>query len=108
MGVFKKLGEEIADLSQLRVQTFTGNITALIDTTSGTIIEWQKLLDDAKSTGKVSLAADTKVNFDGDTELFIATDASANLVKAHNDAVAAAQQVRQGLLETFKDVLNIG
>ena len=34
MSVFKKLSEGIADLSELNVQTFSGNITSVVDDTS--------------------------------------------------------------------------
>ena len=107
---FKELAAGIADLSQLQVQTYTGNITAHITDGGGggSIINWQDLLTtSASEDGDVSLVAATKVNFDGDTELFIASNAPSNLVSAHNDAVTAAQQLRQGLVEAFADVLGI-
>ena len=107
---FNELAEGIADLSQLQVQTYTGNIVAHIKDGEGgaSIINWQELLTtSAKEDGDVSLVAATKVNLDGDTELFIAANAPTNLLEAHNDAVAAAQQLRQGLVEAFADVLGI-
>ncbi len=107
---FKELAEGIADLSQLQVQTYTGTINAHItdDGGGGSIINWKDLLtNSASESGDVSLVAATKVNIDGDTDLFIASNAPTNLVTAHNDAVAAAQQLRQGLLEAFADVLGI-
>ena len=108
---FKQLKAGIADLSQLQVQTYTGSITAHINSAAGddgNIINWQDLLKTAATEGgDVSLVAATKVSFDGDTELFIASEAPASLVTAHNNAVAAAQQVRQGLVEAFSDLLGI-
>lgn len=110
MGVFKKLGEGIADLSQLQVQTFTGEIKSTIQATdSGNVLDWQKLIEEAKSdtAGSISLAAATNVKFDGDSDQFIADSASDRTLQAHSDAVDAARQVRQGLVETFQDLLGI-
>ena len=65
---FKELAAGIADLSQLQVQTYTGNITAHIadGDGGGSIINWQeRLTTSATENGDVSLVAATKVNFDG-------------------------------------------
>ncbi len=105
--VFKKLGEGIADLSQLHVQTFTGSLSAVVDPDSGSLIAWDQLIDEAKNAGTVTLVAATRVNFDGDTALFIAEDAPTSLLAIHQEAVLAAQDVRQGLAEAFRGALGI-
>lgn len=108
MGVFKKLGEGIADLSELNVQTFTGDLTAVIDKpTSGNMIDWTKLLKEAKTTGKVKLVASARIKFDGDSDTYFAEDISSDILDAHLVAVEAGQKVREGLLNIFKDILNI-
>ena len=105
--VFKKLGEGIADVSELHVQTFTGSLTAVVDTDQGSLIAWDTVLDAARNQGEVTLVAATKVNFDGDTILFVATDASPTMLAVHQEAVLAAQEVRQGLVEAFRGVLGL-
>ena len=108
MGVFKKLGEGIADLSELNVQTFSGDLTSVIDkSASGSVIDWTKLLKDAKTTGKVKLVASAKIKFDGDSDTFFAEDISPDMLDAHLVAIEAGQKVREGLLSMFKDILNI-
>lgn len=108
MGVFKKLGEGIADLSELNVQTFSGDITSVIDKTNGgSVIDWTKLLKDARTSGKVRLVASAKIKFDGDSDTFFAEDIAPDMLDAHLVAVEAGQKVREGLLSMFKDILNI-
>ena len=109
MGVFKALGEGIADLSELNVQTFTGNITSVVDNTaSGNVLDWAKLIKDAsKATGSVKLVACAKIKFDGDSDMFFAEDIPTEVLEAHVAAVEAGQKVREGLLAMFKGVLGI-
>lgn len=109
MSVFKKLGEGIADLSELNVQTFSGDITSVIDkSTGGNVIDWTKLLKDAKTSGKVRLIASAKIKFDGDSDTYFAEDIPPEMLEAHLTAVEAGQNVREGLIAMFKDVLGIG
>jgi hypothetical protein len=109
MGVFKKLGEGIADLSELNVQTFTGDITSVINQgASGSVIDWTKLLKNARTTGKVKLVASAKIKFDGDSDTYFAEDIPSTMLNAHLTAVEAGQNVREGLIEMFKDLLGIG
>jgi len=108
MGVFKKLGDGIADLSELNVQTFCGDLTSVIDkSTSGSVIDWTKLLKDAKTTGKVKLVASAKIKFDGDSDSYFAEDIPPDMLDAHLVAIEAGQKVREGLLSMFKELLNI-
>jgi len=108
MGVFKKLGEGIADLSELNVQTFTGDLTSVIDKPdTDSVIDWTKLLKEAKTTGKVKLVASAKIKFDGDSDTFFAEDIPSDMLEAHLVAVEAGQKVREGLLNMFKELLNI-
>lgn len=109
MSVFKKLGEGIADLSELNVQTFTGSITSVIDDTAeGSVIDWQKLMAQAKTSGAVKLAASTKVKFDGDADAYFASDITPELMEAHLQAVEAGQSIREGLVDMFRDIIGIG
>ena len=106
--VFKKLGEGIADLAELNVQTFSGDVTSVIDQSqSGSVIDWTKLLKDAKSSVKIKLMASSKIKFDGDSDAFFAEDISADMLKAHMTAIEGGQKVREGLITMFKGVLGI-
>lgn len=108
MGVFRKLGEGIADLSELNVQTFSGDLTAVIDKSSGgSVIDWTKLLKGAKTSGKVKLVASARIKFDGDSDTYFAEDIPSDMLDAHLVAVEAGQKVREGLINMFKDILNI-
>jgi len=109
MSVFKKLGEGIADLSELNVQTFSGSITSVIDDTSeGNVIDWEKLMAQAKTSGAVKLVASTKIKFDGDSDAYFANDITPEMLEAHLQAIEAGQNVREGLITMFKDALGIG
>jgi len=110
MGVFKKLGEGIADLSELQVQTMTGELsTAIKSEDAKRVLDWQKLIKAAKTKteGSVRLVAATNVKIDGDTDLFVAESAPDRLLRAHAEAVEAAGEVRAGLIAIFKDLVDI-
>ncbi len=108
MSVFKELSSGIADLSELNVQTFTGSLESVVnESAGGSVIDWPKLMAQAKTTGKVRLVASTRLKFDGDSDVFFEQDIEQHLADAHLTAVEAGQQVRQGLLAMFRDILNI-
>jgi hypothetical protein len=107
MSAIKKLAEEIVDLAEMRVQTFTGNLTAIIDAEGGDIADWGALLDKAKSKGEVRLAMDTAMKIDGDTNLFIADGLADDIKDAHLDAVEGAREYRAGMIDAFADLLGI-
>lgn len=116
MGVFKKLGEGIADLTSLEVVTLTGTVQVKINDArnengekSGSIIDWTTLIEQANDTsGNVSLVAATKVEFDGDTQQFAADGASQTLLDTHQQAVENAKDVREGLVSMFRSLLGLG
>lgn len=106
--VFKKLEDGIADLTELNVQTFSGDLASVVDgSNSGSVIDWTKLLKDAKTSGKVKLKASTKIKFDGDSDAFFADDISGDMLKAHMTAIESGQKVREGLIAMFKGALGL-
>ncbi|MHC4519725.1 MAG: hypothetical protein ACYTAS_14140 [Planctomycetota bacterium] len=108
MSVFKKLKDGIADLSELSVNTFTGDLKAHIDDASGSsIIKWDELLKSAKTEGDISLVAAARYKFDGDSDSFYMRNAPADLLAAHKQAVEAGQKVREGLINMFGDLIGI-
>ena len=110
MGVFAKLGEGIADLSELQVQTITGELVTTIKSDKpGMVLDWQKLIKAAKtqSEGAIKLAAATNVKFDGDIDQFFSDSATERTLKAHADAVESGRKIREGLIAMFKGALNL-
>lgn len=98
MGFIKKITEALdnADLLQLNVKTFTGNLT-------GTVIDdgstWEETIDNAKKNGTLNLVASTTGRIDGDIDQFIATGASEDLVTAHKEATESARKSRQAIVD---------
>ena len=92
MSVFKRLKNASVDLTTLSVKTFTGSIQAAVNTETGegvNIIDWDAMLKNAASeSATVRVVAITEVQIGGDAHLFVADDASAELVEIHNHQVA--------------------
>ena len=130
MNIFKKLGEQIADLAELNVQTFTGNIeTVLADPVKdpaeapkkeeegkiekakkGSVINWIDLVNhvkEKKTEGTIQLVASTQIQFDGDANMYFAEKIDPELLKAHMAAIESGQKVRQGLVDTFKSAIGL-
>lgn len=107
-GIFKKIENAVADVSTLNVQTFTGDFTVLVEGARGkSIEELDKIIADATKNGTLSLAMSTRVELDGDTLHFIGNSASETAVRAHHEAVKAAQEYRSALLQAFGDLIGI-
>ena len=112
--ILARVKDGIADLTELEVHTVTGVIEKKFLTTPGgagndkgaSILNWEELIKEAvETTGTVRLAAATSVKFDGDTNLFIGAEVPESILNAHAKAVEAAQEVRRGLIEVFKESL---
>ena len=111
----KSLKGAIGDLTSLEVQTFTGTLESLVDNvtgdkpaTGGSVIDWKKVVASArtKTKGKVRLAMATKVNFDGDTSLYIGEEEIPSyILQAHEKAVENGRQVRKDIIEFMGDTL---
>ncbi|MDA0790661.1 MAG: hypothetical protein O2780_14535 [Proteobacteria bacterium] len=94
------------DLSELRVQTVTGDVSAVIK--SKNFDDLEKLLTpgtEANAVASLQLVLDTTIKFDGDSLNFISTAASPELIEIHKEAVAAGLKQRQGFIEMFKDIV---
>ncbi len=108
MSVFKKLGEGIADLAELNVQTFTGTLTTQISQDGGNLINWVELLAEAKKTGgEVTLVASSRIKLDGDCDMYFDKNVDEKLLQTHIAAVDAGQKIRLGIMDAFKDVLGL-
>ena len=102
----KTVNNAVKDLTSLHVQTFTGEIGIDIGDQKG-FAEIRKAIEDAKTAGDLTVVADSLIQFDGDSYNFIAADAPATILKAHESAVLAGLKSRQALLELGKDALGL-
>jgi hypothetical protein len=100
-----KLELLVEDLAELQVVTLQGELTTVVSKDEGSLIDWTELLKNAKTGGQVKLVAATHIKIDGDTQLFVATNAPESLKKAHLEATVAAQEYRSGLVKAFADML---
>ena len=100
-----KLKTAVGDLASIEVQTYVGPIDVFIkekkDSTS-----FEDTLKKAKQSGNIKLSLVTKTNFDGDGIVLVPDSAPADYIqKAHDSALKAGNDVRQGLIELFSDVI---
>ena len=99
----EKIGDFIKDISQLNVRTYGGDLTSNV--TAGSPVDWDKMLEDAKTTGAISLKLSTDIMIDGDCNHFIADDATEKHQKAHDAALAAGKETRAGIYELIKGIV---
>jgi hypothetical protein len=112
MSIFSELKDTIVamakDLSVLEVNTFTGDLEAIIEAQAEddrtTLLDWDKLQEEAMKKGKITLAASTKVFIDGDQNQYLATDLPADIYTVHQAAVESGLKVRQGFVRLVKDI----
>ena len=105
-GALQGLGNIAGDLSSLEVQTYVGDIQVLINTESGTV-NFQELLAKAKASDQITLQLVTKLNFDGDgINLVPENPPGGHIQKAHDSALQAGKEVREGIMSLFKDFIN--
>lgn len=108
----KAIGDAVVDLTELRVQTVTGDVQAVIKTKKLENLE-KLLLPSGTGTNKVdaklNLVLDTTIKFDGDSLNFIDVNkATPDLVSLHKEAIASGLKHRQGLVEMFKGIIDVG
>lgn len=102
------LGDQIEDLSELRVQTVTGDVSAVLSTRSLSDLE-DLLKPDGDDTAlaKLHLVLDTTIKFDGDALNFMDEKrATPDLIALHKEAVHAGLTHRRGLVEMFKGLID--
>jgi len=104
----QKVGDTVKDLSELRVQTVTGDVKAVIK--QNNLKDLQALLNptgnSATAKAKLNLVLDTTISFDGDSLNFIDTDlASPELIQIHKDAISSGLDQRKAIVDMFKSLL---
>ncbi len=97
----------LCDLTSIEVQTYVGDLNVLVQgETTPTNLE--KLLESGKTSGKLKLTLVTKINFDGDGFVLLPASATPDHIQnAHNAALKSGNDVRQGLLSLFSDVIGL-
>jgi len=103
----KKFQDAVEDFSSLDVESYMGDVVAEIQgTEKGSIIDWEKLIGQAKAGGTVSLKLASHFKCDGDATLFVANGEIPQAVQtAHDAAVAAGRQIRKDLLDLFSELI---
>lgn len=103
----KKFQETIEDFSSLDVESYMGQVTAAIQgSEKSSIIDWEKLIAEAKPGGTISLKLASHFKCDGDATLFVAEGEIPQSVQAaHDAAVTAGRQIRKDLLDLFSDLI---
>ena len=89
------------------MQTYVGDLDVVIDNVTDST-NFEDSLKEAKTNGKMTLSLVTKLNFDGDGIVLVPTSAPADYVQlAHDTALSAGNDVRQGLISLFSDVIGL-
>ena len=101
------LKNAVGDLTSLEVRTYVGEIDVVMSGITGST-DFEKSLEKAKTSGKIQLQLVTKLNFDGDGIVLVPSSAPADYVQeAHDAALQAGNDVRQGLIALFSDVIGL-
>lgn len=95
------------DLTSLEVQTYVGKIDVVVDGVTDST-DFEASLKEAKTNGDITLSLVTKLNFDGDGIVLVPPSAPADYIQqAHDAALKAGHDVRQGLIALFADVIGL-
>lgn len=108
MSVWNNFVAGVKDVTNLEVQTYTGNITGVItnDPEKGDLINWKQLLTQAKTEGsKITLVGATNIDADQDVTQYLDASAPPQVVSLHLDAVKSSQETRVAFLKMIKDLL---
>lgn len=101
----EQLKNAVGDLTSLEVQTYVGELDVIVKDQQGST-NFEEMLKKARASNQLSLQLVTKVNFDGDAIALVPSSAPADYVQeAHEAALELGNDVRQGLLMMFADVI---
>ena len=104
-GALESLKTAVGDLASLEVQTYTGSIAVTAD---GQMDDIETVIKDGKANGTLTLVAVTKMNFDGDAINLVPEEAFPDHIRnAHDSAIQAGIETRQGLMQLFGDVIGL-
>lgn len=108
----EELGNAIQDLTTLDVTTLSGDVNQVINSQTGKF-DLKYAMDeltktDSKLRGKVYIVATTHIDVDQDSVNFVKnnlSDDEKSLVKAHLEAIKAAQEARHSFLKFAKEFI---
>lgn len=106
----RALKDGIGDLSSLEVNTYVGTLSADITAKKGaSLIDFETVVKKATTaSGTVTLAASTVIKFDGDSNQFFTSESiPQHVIEAHDVALKAGREVRQGLVSLFSSALGV-
>ena len=109
-GALSGLRNAIGDLTSLEVNTYIGDLSAVVEPGGDlNISDFDKLVKGAKgASGNIQLVASTKINFDGDCkQYFDRNTMPSHVVEAHAVALQSGQEVREGIIKLFTGLLDI-
>lgn len=105
----ENLANGIKDLTSIEVITLSGKVEwttdADADALKATTLDWDALLNHAKTDGSVKLVAATRVDADYDVVNFQAESASPELLKLHADTLRTSREGREAIMRLFVDTL---
>ena len=105
---FNTIKEQVGDLTQLNVRTFTGEIKASTANLPGKGLSIDQFLSQASADGEVQVVGFTDMKIDGDIDQFITSANFPTVIAAHNAAIQAGQQSRKAMLDLFTDAIKKG
>jgi hypothetical protein len=98
----KTIGDAVVDFSQLNVRSFVGSIKVEVQANKDP--DWDTLMKNAVTSGKVLMAASTTIHIDGDADHFEDPDQiSDGLRLAHQNAIVAGQTARKAIFDMISD-----
>ncbi len=90
----------VVDLTSFEVTTLTGDLSASVSGDADKIVDWTKIVADAKTAGgQITLVATTRIALDGDVVQYVTSQpVPPGLIDAHKAAVESGQKVRGALV----------
>ena len=102
--VLNSIAQKMGDLTSLEVTTYTGQIDL---TAQGVNVptNFDGIIAAAKANANISIRASTLSKIDGDTQVFYASDATAEDKEEHRQIVEVARENRKATLGFFEEAI---
>ncbi len=102
----ENIGNQIQDLSELEVVTYTGDVNVAINAQTGEL-NWSQLKANAAAAqGTLKVVAATQLKFDGDSYTFQTNEElprMAELLALHQQAIINSLQTRKSIIDFFAE-----
>lgn len=101
------LKEAFCDLSSQETQTYVGDLKVVVDSINST--DLKTLLKSGAVKGDLELTAVTRISFDGDGIVLCPKEPLPDhVLDAHQAALEAGRNTREGLIALFSNVIGLG